>query len=81
VANAVRHGKPSRISVTLARSADRLTLVVEDDGVGLPDDWDKGAGLGTRIMAHRAAMIGAALSVEPNPTGGAMVACTLPDHP
>jgi signal transduction histidine kinase len=81
VANAVRHAKPSRISLTLSRSADRLTLVVEDDGIGLPENWEKGPGLGTRIMAHRAAMIGAALSIEPNPTGGAMIACSLPIHP
>jgi signal transduction histidine kinase len=78
VANAVRHGKPSHISMTLARRSDRLTLMVEDDGVGLPENWDKRPGLGTRIMAHRASMIGATLSVEPNPTGGAMVACSLP---
>jgi signal transduction histidine kinase len=80
VANALRHGKASRISLTLAQRAGRLTLTVEDDGIGLPDDWDKKPGLGTRIMAHRAAMIGASLSVEPNPTGGAMVACSLPFH-
>ena len=50
MANALRHAKASRISVTLSRRADRLTLMVEDDGVGLADDWDKGPGLGTRIM-------------------------------
>jgi len=80
IANALRHSKASRISVTLSSRSDRLTLMVEDDGVGLPDDWDKGSGLGARIMAHRAAMIGARLSVEPNPTGGALVACSLPFH-
>jgi len=34
--------------------------------------------LGTRIMAHRAAMIGGAFSIEPNPTGGTFVKCSMP---
>jgi signal transduction histidine kinase len=29
-------------------------------------------------MAHRAAMIGAELSIEPNPTGGTFVKCSFP---
>jgi len=37
--------------------------------------------LGTRIMAHRAVMIGASFSIEPNPTGGTLVKCSLPMSP
>ena len=51
---------------------------MEDDGGGLPDDWQKKRGLGTRIMAHRAAMIGGTFSIEPNPTGGTFVKCSMP---
>ena len=79
VLNAIRHGKPRRIGITLADRHDRVTLTVEDDGVGLPEMSQKGQGLGTRIMAHRAAMIGAAFSIEPNPTGGTLVECSLID--
>jgi len=77
VTNALRHGKPERISITLAQDNGTLMLTVEDDGAGLAEDWDKQDGMGTRIMAHRAAMIGAKLNIEPNPTGGTMVTCTL----
>jgi len=58
-----------------------VTLTVEDDGLGLPETWQKGQGLGTRIMAHRAAMIGAAIALEPNPTGGTLVRCSFPLAP
>ncbi|HWD19476.1 MAG TPA: ATP-binding protein [Verrucomicrobiae bacterium] len=78
VTNAVRHGKPQHICITLARRPPQLVLTVEDDGSGLPERWDQGNGLGARIMAHRALMIGAKLDVEPNPTGGTMVTCCLP---
>lgn len=78
VSNALRHGKPKHIVISLAESGGRVSLLVEDDGTGLPDDWAEGEGLGTRIMAHRASMIGAAFSIEPNLTGGTLVTCSLP---
>ena len=78
VQNALRHGRPRQIVMSLSRVRDRAELTIEDDGAGLPENWQSGRGLGTRIMAHRAAMIGGALSIEPNPTGGTFVTCSFP---
>ncbi len=78
VNNAIRHGKPHQIVMSLSAQRGRLELTVEDDGTGLPEDWQKNRGLGTRIMAHRAAMIGGTFSIEPNPTGGTFVKCSFP---
>ena len=78
VSNAIRHGKPKRIVISLDESKAGVTLSVEDDGAGLPENWQNGPGLGTRIMAHRAAIIGGTLSLEPNLTGGTLVRCHLP---
>jgi signal transduction histidine kinase len=38
----------------------------------------KSGGLGIRIMAHRAAMIGGSFAIEPAPTGGTIVTCAIP---
>jgi len=78
VTNAMRHGKASRIDISLSSRNGQINLTIEDDGVGLPESWETGPGLGTRIMAHRAAMIGGTFSIEPNPTGGTLVTCSLP---
>ena len=78
VTNALRHGKPNRILIGMADRPGRLTLTIEDDGVGLPEGWQRTAGLGTRIMAYRAAMIGGTFSIEPGPTGGTVVTCSIP---
>lgn len=78
VNNAIRHGQPKQIVVSLSNPKERVELTIEDDGIGLPDDWQKNRGLGTRIMAHRAMMIGGTFSIEPNPTGGTFVKCTIP---
>ena len=78
VNNALRHGKPKQIVISLSSQKKHIELTVEDDGIGLPDDWQKGRGMGTRIMARRATMIGGEFSIEPNPTGGTFVKCSIP---
>jgi signal transduction histidine kinase len=77
VGNAIHHGKPKHILINLTQRDGLVVLSIEDDGIGLPEDWDKGPGLGTRIMAHRAMIIGSKLIIEPNPTGGTLVKCLL----
>jgi signal transduction histidine kinase len=76
VNNAIRHGHARRIVIALSEQNGQVTLTVEDDGVGLPEGWQKG--LGTRIMAHRASMIGGGFMIDLNPTGGTLVKCWLP---
>ncbi len=81
VQNALRHGKPGQIVISLSRARGRAQLSIEDDGTGLPEDWQSGRGLGTRIMAHRALMIGGELTIEPSPTGGTLVTCSFVPPP
>jgi len=78
VRNAMQHAKCKRVDITLSESGGTLKLIVEDDGVGLPETPLPGGHLGIRIMAHRASMIGGSFSVEPAPTGGTIVTCSLP---
>jgi signal transduction histidine kinase len=78
VRNAIQHGKPKRIGITLAEQNGLVTLTVEDDGVGVPETVRESGGLGIRIMAHRAAMIGGSFTIEPAPTGGTIVTCSIP---
>jgi len=78
ISNALRHGQARHIIVGLDQNENGITLSIEDDGTGLPENWKDGGGLGTRIMAHRAAIIGGTLSLEPNPIGGTLVRCHLP---
>jgi signal transduction histidine kinase len=78
VRNALQHGKPKRVGLALAERAGLVTLTVEDDGVGLPDAAEMSNGLGIRIMAHRAAIIGGSFAIEPGPTGGTIVTCSMP---
>jgi signal transduction histidine kinase len=78
VRNAIAHGKPKRIGINLSEDNALVKLTIEDDGVGLPEESQPTDGLGVRIMAHRAAMIGGTFALEPAPTGGTIITCSLP---
>jgi len=76
--NAVRHGRARLVTFALAAEDGNLVLAVRDNGSGLPPPGERGQGLGLRIMAHRAAIIGATLALEGRPGAGTSVTCRLP---
>jgi PAS domain S-box-containing protein len=80
VNNALRHGQPTRVSVSLARVNGMGALTVEDDGIGLPERAPGHAGLGLHIMSYRADIIGGSLDVRRGTAGGTVVRCQFPLH-
>jgi signal transduction histidine kinase len=76
--NALIHGKPTRLEISLFTTSDCVVLAIEDDGVGLPVDGARRKGMGLRIMEHRAQLIGGSFSIEPAPGAGTLVRCTFP---
>jgi PAS domain S-box-containing protein len=78
VSNALRHGRPRHIRLSLLNKLNGLRLRVEDDGIGLQCGPDQGDGLGIRIMQFRAGVIGGELQISPLLGGGTVVSCTLP---
>jgi signal transduction histidine kinase len=66
------------VRLTLTRHPGHLELAVQDNGAGLPPLGARGQGLGLRIMAHRASIIGGTLAIEPASGGGTVVLCRLP---
>lgn len=71
-------GQPGEIRVALKREEAALSLTVEDDGVGMPEDrTSKGTGLGTRIVRAMATSLQA---IQKPDTGhrGTRVAFSIP---
>jgi signal transduction histidine kinase len=78
ITNAVRHGKARHINIRLDFTGNEIVLTIIDDGIGLPENARNGDGLGLRIMAYRASMIGATFNIERlSSLGGTRVTCTL----
>jgi signal transduction histidine kinase len=75
--NAVKHSGASKIDIDLARDGQMLTLAVSDNGWGFPNRIPEPPGLGLRLMAHGASLIGGKLSVTGSRDGGTLVTCKL----
>ena len=75
--NAVKHAGASRIDIELARNGQKLTLAVSDDGCGFPQKIPEPPGLGLRLMAHGASLIGGKLAITRKQVGGTLVTCNL----
>lgn len=79
VTNATKYASARAIHIRLSIAPGcAVTLVVSDDGVGIPPAAERGAGMGLRIMRYRAEMIGGTLSVSRRPEGGTFVQCIIP---
>lgn len=63
VTNAVRHGSPRNIHITLERQEKALMLEIRDDGAGLGSSKNADRGIGLQIMRYRANLISGKLDI------------------
>ncbi len=75
VNNALRHGKPRRITICLVRRNGDRTLVVRDDGAGFPVTATPVKGMGLRSMRYRAGVLGGTIELRSRPGKGVTVIC------
>lgn len=76
ITNAARHGQASLVRLVLRGDGEGLQLVVEDNGRGLPAQWQAGNGL--RGMQERVAALGGTLQVLPATPQGLRLQAALP---
>jgi two-component system, NarL family, sensor kinase len=73
--NVARHAQANTCTIRLAL-ADGLEVEVSDDGVGLPETYRAGVGLGS--MRERAQELGGRCRIEPQNGAGTRVRVWLP---
>ncbi len=83
--NAISHGHPEHVFVTVAFSPARVLLTVEDDGSGFDltalrhrDPAEHGRGLGLTGMEERARLLGGTVEISSRPQEGTVVRVTVP---
>jgi signal transduction histidine kinase len=92
VRNAVTHGHATRIVLAASRYANTMTIVVDDDGRGLPEAEHQavlgrfsrgsnaapgGSGLGLALVAQQAALHGGRIELSNGPLGGLRATLTI----
>ncbi|HYZ67642.1 MAG TPA: HAMP domain-containing sensor histidine kinase [Mycobacterium sp.] len=96
VRNAVTHGQAKRIVLAARRFGDTMTIVVDDNGNGLPEEEHRavlgrfsrgsnaapgGSGLGLALVAQQAALHGGHVELSNGPLGGLRATLTISTSP
>jgi signal transduction histidine kinase len=96
VRNAITHGGAGRVVLTARRTNRWLTVVVDDDGRGLPTDEHHtvlgrfrrgstaapgGSGLGLALVAQQAELHGGTIELSDSPLGGLRATLTVSTAP
>ena len=78
ISNAVRHGQPETLSVTLAREDGAILLEIEDDGRGFDPDAVRGGGRGLVNLRERVVSAGGEMLIESSAGQGTTLKLRFP---
>jgi signal transduction histidine kinase len=73
VNNAIKHGHAREVIIDLHVTGETVTLIVSDNGTGLPPGANLASGMGLKIMRYRATMLGGEVKIDDRPEGGTRV--------
>ena len=79
LSNVARHAHAAEVTVTARTGGGRLTLLVDDDGVGVGEIGAGGRGVAN--LRARAAALGGTFALEPRPGGGSEARWDIPLEP
>jgi two-component system sensor histidine kinase PrrB len=93
IANAVKHGRASRVQLSAVSSRAGVEIAVDDNGTGVPEEERRvvferfsrgstashsGSGLGLALVAQQAHLHGGTAQLDTSPLGGARLLLRLP---
>jgi signal transduction histidine kinase len=76
--NARRHSQSRRILVGLARDSDRISIQVQDWGIGFVPAEAENGGYGLKSIRRRAAFLGGSVTFDTHPGKGTCVLVEMP---
>ncbi len=79
VANAVRHGKASRVDIAITMDHRELTLTIHDDGQGFDPTVSGNLSLGLKNIRERAELLDGTAEITSEDGKGTTITITVPD--
>jgi len=71
--NALHHSQGRRVEIRIERRHNKVSVFIDDDGVGIPDNPEKLNHYGLAIMQERSKNLGGQVAVSSRPEGGTRV--------
>lgn len=76
--NVVKHAKATRVVLQLSIVNDHLSLIVEDNGAGLPSGAGQSDGIGMKNLHARVQHLDGTLDIDSQPNDGTTVLISIP---
>jgi len=76
--NAGRHAHAKNNTVTIGRNEQKVTVAIEDDGIGIGRDAIRVRGLGLRGMEERVRELNGTFEIKSRPAAGTRILIRLP---
>jgi signal transduction histidine kinase len=76
--NALKHAKADTIRITLEEEASAVTLIIADDGIGIPDPSKVRGSFGLRSMQERMTVVGGTLEIGTSTPHGTRLVARVP---
>ena len=76
--NVAKHSRAKRFTIKLRRTANKVAVEIEDDGIGFSPRRTREGGFGLTGMRERAAALGGVLTIRSGPDKGTRVRLVLP---
>jgi two-component system sensor histidine kinase UhpB len=76
--NALRHAQASHIGIEVLSDAQRILVIVTDDGIGMPPGETPPGHFGLRGLSERIARLGGVFQIESNQPRGVRLTATIP---
>jgi two-component system sensor histidine kinase UhpB len=76
--NALRHSQATRVDIDVQADPTRIVVHVDDDGVGLPEQWSRPGHFGLRGLAERVAHLGGVFAVRNRQPRGVSLSAEIP---
>jgi signal transduction histidine kinase len=76
--NALKHAEADTIRITLEEEANAVTLIIADDGVGIPDPSKVRGSFGLRSMQERMTVVGGTLEIGASTPHGTRLVARVP---
>lgn len=75
--NITKHSRATRVTVTLRRDEESITLMAEDDGIGMTADQTS-MGFGMKNLKTRVAFLNGEIQISSSPMKGTVVGINIP---
>jgi len=78
--NIVKHARAKKATIQLSKTADRLELTIQDDGIGF-NTAKNTAGIGLRNIKNRVGFYNGSVRIDSEPGKGCKLTVAIPLHP